>query len=71
VLLVNGVCTLANVVIANPTQVDLVSRAIFFHGVTMIVVTQAKEWFLSQLVLSEHVFPCSYKGFQMFTPTSE
>jgi hypothetical protein len=35
----------------------------------MTIVTQMKEWFLSRLV--PNVFPCSCKGFQMFTPTSE
>jgi hypothetical protein len=42
VLLVNGVCTLANVVIANPTQVDLVSQIVFSHGIVITVATQVK-----------------------------
>jgi hypothetical protein len=32
VLLIDGVCTLANFVIIDPTQVDLISWAIFFMG---------------------------------------
>jgi hypothetical protein len=35
------------------------------------IVTQANKWFLLQLIPNEHVFPYSYKGFQMSTPTSE
>jgi hypothetical protein len=43
VLLVDGVHTLTNVVIANPTQVDLVSQVALFHGVAMIVAAQVKD----------------------------
>jgi hypothetical protein len=71
VLLVNGVRTLADVVIVKPTQVYLVSQAVFSHGVAMIVMTQTHEWFLSQLVPSEHVFPYNCEGFRMSTPITK
>jgi hypothetical protein len=34
---------LVNVVIANPTQIDLVSQATLSHGVVMTIVIQAKD----------------------------
>jgi hypothetical protein len=37
-LLINGVCTLANVIIVDPIQVDLVSCVVISHGVAVIVV---------------------------------
>ncbi len=37
VLLVNGVYTLAKIVIANPIQIDLVLWAILYHGVVTTV----------------------------------
>jgi hypothetical protein len=43
VLSINGVCTLADVVIIDPTQVDFVSWATFFHGVVMRVAAQVKD----------------------------
>jgi hypothetical protein len=39
VLLVDGVHMLVDVVIADPTQVDLVSHAIFFHEVDATITT--------------------------------
>ncbi len=44
-LLIDGICTLANVIIINPTQVDLVSQTTSFHRVVTKMVTQAKEGF--------------------------
>jgi hypothetical protein len=61
VLSINGVCTLADVVITNPTQIDLVSWAIFFHAVAVTIATQG--WFLSRLVPNEHVSPFSCRNF--------
>jgi hypothetical protein len=37
VLLVDGVRTLVDVVIVNPTQIDLVLHAIFFCGVVTTI----------------------------------
>jgi hypothetical protein len=45
VLLIDGVYTLANVVIANPTQVDLVSEVVISCEVIVIVVVQVKDDF--------------------------
>ncbi len=42
-LSINGVHTLAYVVITNPIRVDLVSWAVFFHGVTTTIAIQAKD----------------------------
>jgi hypothetical protein len=39
VLLIDGIRNLVNVVIADPTQLDLVSQVVSFHGVAMIVAT--------------------------------
>jgi hypothetical protein len=43
VLLVDGIRTLADIIIANPTQADLVSWSAFSHGVVMSLVVQMKE----------------------------
>jgi hypothetical protein len=68
VLLVDGVCTLLNVVIANPTQVDLMLCAALSRGVATIVVTQAKnglyyDQFLSNMffTLDIEVFRCLHQ----------
>jgi hypothetical protein len=45
VLLVDGVHTLIDVIIADRVQVDLVSRVVFFCGVATIVVVQVKDDF--------------------------
>jgi hypothetical protein len=42
-LLVDGVCTLLDVVIVNPIQVDLMSWVALSRGVTMTIVAQAKN----------------------------
>jgi hypothetical protein len=43
VLLVDGVHTLANVIIIDPIQIDLVSLAVFSHGVVMTMTVLAKD----------------------------
>ncbi len=45
ILLVNGIHTLANVVIVNPTQADLVSLAALSHGVVVTLAIHVKEGF--------------------------
>jgi hypothetical protein len=44
-LSVDGVYTLADVVIPDPIQIDLVLWVVFSCGVTMTIVTQAKDGF--------------------------
>jgi hypothetical protein len=44
-LSIDGIHTLANVVIVDPTTVDLVFQTASFHGVVTTMVTQAKEGF--------------------------
>jgi hypothetical protein len=58
-LLVNSVCTLADVVILDPTQVDFVSWVAFSHGVATTVATQVKDG----IYHNEHVFPFNCQGF--------
>ncbi len=41
--LVDGVCTLTDVVITNPVQIDLISWATLSCGVVAIVVVHAKD----------------------------
>jgi hypothetical protein len=43
VFLVDGVYTLANIVIANFIRVDLVLWVFFSYGVVMTIVVQAKD----------------------------
>ncbi len=62
-LSINGVCTLADVVIIDPTQVDFVSWATFFHGVVMRVAAQVKDGLYHKSVPHGHVSPSSYRSF--------
>ncbi len=67
-LLIGGVRTLANVVIVNPTQVDLVSWDVISHGVATIVVLQEKDGFYHDrfptdmfILLTIKVFRCLHQ----------
>jgi hypothetical protein len=62
-LLIDGICTLANVVIINPTQVDLVSQTTSFHRVVTKMVTQAKEGFYHNQNPINTFFPLAIKVF--------
>ncbi len=42
-LLVDGVCTLADVVIPNPTRINLVLWVVLPCGVAMTIATRAKD----------------------------
>jgi hypothetical protein len=60
---------LTNDVIVDSTQVDLVSRAIFFHGVVVIVATQVQDglyhdWFLTNMFLPfvVEIFRCLHQS---------
>jgi hypothetical protein len=67
VLLIDGVCKLVNVVIPDLTQVNLVSRAIFFSWGYDNNFILGEKWSLSRLVSNGHVFPSICEGFQMST----
>ncbi len=41
--LVDGVCTLVDVVIVDPIQIDLVLQAIFSRGVATTIMVQTKD----------------------------
>jgi hypothetical protein len=43
VLSFDGVCTLVDVVIVNPIQIDLVSQTVLSGGVLMTIVTQMRN----------------------------
>jgi len=56
---------LIDIVIANPTRVDLVSQATFFYGVVATIVVQMNDNFLSQsLVLLDIFLPLTIKVFE-------
>jgi hypothetical protein len=57
VLAINSVCTLGDIVIANPTQVDLVSWDFFFGGFTMIVMVHVKNGLYHDQFLAHMFFP--------------
>jgi hypothetical protein len=69
VLLVDDVGMLVDIVIINPTQVDLVSQGIISYRV--VTISSNKGWFLSQPILHGHVFLSNCRGFWMSTPTSK
>jgi len=67
VLSIDGVHTLANVVIVNLNRLDLVSHVVISHGVVVIVVAQANNVFYHVqfptnmfLPLVVEVFGCSH-----------
>jgi hypothetical protein len=57
VLSIDGVCKLANVVIFNPTQVDLVSHVVIYCGVIVIVATQVKNEFYHNQFMTNMLLP--------------
>jgi len=64
VLSINGVHTLANVVIINPTRVDLVLQATFSYGVVMTITTQVKDGFYCNRFLTYMFIPLVIKVFK-------
>jgi hypothetical protein len=63
VLLINGVCTLIDVIIASSTRVDLILQVVFSHGVIVIIATQAKDNFYRNWFLVDMFFPLAVKVF--------
>jgi hypothetical protein len=67
VLSVDNICTLANVIIVDPTQADLVSWPTFSHGVvTSSVVIQVKEKLYRDCYLMAMFFPLAIEIFGCF-----
>jgi hypothetical protein len=64
VLLINGVHTLVDVVIVDPTQVDLISWATISCGVATLVVTQANDGFYWDRFSTDIFFPLVVKVFR-------
>jgi hypothetical protein len=63
VLLVDNICTLANVIIVDPTQADLVSWPTFSHGVVMsLVIIQVKERVYRDRYLMAMFFPLAIES---------
>jgi len=48
---------LIDIIVANPTQVDLISLDVLSHGVVVIVVSQAKDGFDYDKFLVDLLFP--------------
>jgi hypothetical protein len=65
---INIVPSVDDVVITNPTQVDLVSQSII--SCMVVTISSNEGWSLSQSILDGHVFLSNCTGFWMFTPTS-
>jgi len=63
VLLIDGIRTFVNVVIANPTRLNLVSQVVSSHGVAMMVTTQVKERFYHNRHSTNMFFPIAIKVF--------
>jgi hypothetical protein len=42
VLIANGICTLANIIIVDPTHVNLISQVAYSWGMVITIATQAK-----------------------------
>jgi len=62
-LSIDGICTLADVVIVNPTRVDLVFQTASFHGMVTKMVTQAKEGFYHNYHPINMFFPLAIEIF--------
>jgi hypothetical protein len=63
VLSIDSIRTLADVVIVDPIQTDLVSRVGFFHGVVMTMVVQVKEKLYHHCYPMDVFFPLIIKVF--------
>jgi hypothetical protein len=59
----NDIFTLANVVIVNPTQIDLVSRIVSSSKVVMATVVHAKKRFYHSWHPSRSISPPCHRGF--------
>jgi hypothetical protein len=64
VLLANCVCTLVDIVIVNPIQVDLVLQPIVLYGVGTIVVIQVNDDFYYNWLSVNMFFPLAIKVFE-------
>ncbi len=63
-LLANCVCTLVDIVIVNPIQVDLVLQPIVLYGVGTIVVIQVNDDFYYNWLSVNMFFPLAIKVFE-------
>jgi hypothetical protein len=64
VLSIDGVHTLVDVVIINPTRVDLVLQAAFSRGVVMKIIAQVKDGLYCNRFLTYMFFPLVIKVFR-------
>jgi len=64
--LIDGICTLANVVIVDPTQAYLVSHAISSRGVAVIMAIQSKEKLYYDQHLKEVFLPLAIEVWTIF-----
>ncbi len=62
-LSINDVYMLVDVVIIDPTQIDLVLWVAFFHGVVAIVAALAKSDLYYNRILVDMFFPLAIKVF--------
>ncbi len=63
VLSIDGIHTLVNVVITDPTQAYLVSRATLLHGVAMRLIAHVKEGFYHDCYLTNVFLPSAIEVF--------
>jgi hypothetical protein len=63
VLIVNGICILANVIITNPTYANLVLRVVFSQGVVATIAAQAKVVSYHDQYLEDDFIPLKVKIF--------
>jgi hypothetical protein len=66
VLLVDGIRTLANVVITNPIQTNLISQAIHSCGMVTTMTTQVKERFYHNRYPTNVFLPLVINAFKYF-----
>jgi hypothetical protein len=64
VLSIDGVHALADVIIINPAQIDLVLQAVFSCGVVMTITTQVKDGFYCNQFLTSMFLPLVMKIFR-------
>jgi hypothetical protein len=63
-LLIDGVCMLANIIIFDLTWVDLVLCVALFRGVVMIIATKAKDNFYHNWFPADMFLPLAIKVFK-------
>jgi hypothetical protein len=71
VLLMDGICTLVNVIIVDPTRINFVSWVDISHGVLATIAAQMKEGIYCNCYPANMFFPLAIEVFGCFHQQSD